>query len=592
MTGFCGYFNRREKCDASQNKRVFRESLARARSSLSRDPNHQRHEHVDVGERLFLVTFDNGAWWQGGFFRNEPDDIAWVSGNPLVPDSDGVSNDPKNSAWQVAKALATDTPSALIKSAGSFCAVSWLSSRNILRLCADKIALRPVYVYLDEDSCFFATSIRVLRSLLPMDLEVDDSGIAEFIYFSQNLGRKTIFKNVEVLTPGGILEIGRATIRRTAYFSWNDVPARKADFADCSRELYRLFMIATRRRAQGCTEVDAFLTGGMDSRSVVAALLDCGLRVRAFNYSYPKSADDVLGRMLAEKLPIDYFCYHSNPRDRLKINADYFALNAKIHFPPRTPHSEKTGRVIWSGDGGSVGLGHVYMTEETAALASGPTDEKRILKLFPGLDRPISRMVRRRLVGCLRSSAIDAMVEHWKSINPRQPSRKIFIYYLLNDQMRHLYHHYEQIDLSGIEFEMPFFDMDFLCYIASLDIDVFLRHKIYNHWLSEFAVPVDTTPWQAYPGHEPCPLPMPEHMLSQWATNWYGGETGANVAKEILDMMLDDSKSAVWKYLDKKWLLALSIVNRLGVRGYNYESDFARKVYEEIGGKLVFDLPK
>ena len=351
-------------------------------------------------------------------------------------------------------------------------------------------------------------------------------------------------------------------------------------------------MKATQRRTIGRTAVDAFLTGGLDSRSVVGSLLDCRLRIRTFNYSYPSSADDVLGRMLAERLRLEYVCYHSSPKDRLKINADYFALNAKSHFPRQIDEDQNIGRLIWSGDGGSVGLGHVYMTGEMVALASNEINSNVVSRLFRALDRPVSRLIDRSLDKDLRERATVSMIEYLESIKPTQPARRIYLYYLLNDQMRHLYHHYEQIDVSNIEFETPFFDMDFLSCIVSLPIEPFLMHKFYNRWLSEFAAPVDQTPWQAYPGHEPCPLPLPEDLLSQWGTNWYGGKVGADVARSVINTVLRDPQSSIWRYLNRRWLHVLRALNVLGIHRYNYETEFARRVYEEISGKLVFELSK
>lgn len=590
MTAFCGYFDRRNKrSDSTHGQCLLQEARDRARKTLSRNPRHKLHEYVETC--MFVVAFDNGAWRQGGFIRIDPAGVAWVSGNPLIPRDDGISNNPDESVRQAAMALANRNPVGLSRSAGSFSAVFWSPSEQKLRLCADKLALRPLYVYLDGDSCYFASSIRVLRSILPEGLEIDDTGIAQFIYLAQNLGQKTIFRNVEVVAPGTILEIGASITSHTSYFCWDTISPLEFDLATCSRNLYGLFIAATQRRAQGRIAVEAFLTGGMDSRSVVAALQDCGLKVRAFNHSYPNSADDILGRMVAEKLQVEYLCYHRNPKDRLKINTDYFALNAKSYFPRKTDEDENVGRLIWSGDGGSVGLGHVYMNRENVALAKNQIDENEILQLFPVFNHSISRLIYRSLTRQLRDFALRSMVEHWKFINPRQPSRRIFMYYLMNDQVRHLYHHFEQIDLSNIEFEMPFFDMDFLSFIVSLPIDPFLGHKFYNHWLSEFTASVDQTPWQAYPGHEPCPFPLPKNTVSQWSTHWYAGKVGTDIAKEVIKALLNDRHSPTWQYLNRRWLYALMVANALGIYGYNYETNFARRIYEEISGKLVFELP-
>ena len=590
MTAFCGCFHRQITSGApAEARNNLLEIKDRARVNLTRNRRHFVREYLDA--RMFLLAYDNGAWGSNDWIKTENISIAWVSGNPLIAGEDGVSNRPADSAAKVIASLASNDMSALARTAGGFSAVLWDSSKGKLRLCSDKLASRPLYVYLDRDSCYFASSIRVLRIMLAHDLDIDDEGLSQFIYFSQNLRSKTIFKNVSIVSPGAIFEVSAENETNIKYFNWNEIPPRQMDIDSCSRELYSLFIKATRRRIINNKSADAFLTGGMDSRCVVAALLDSDVKVRAFNYSYPDSADDILGHMLAEKLQVEYICYHSSPKDRLKINTDFFAMNAKAHFPRAVSTDDVCGRLIWSGDGGSVGLGHVYITEENVNLTSVPINESSVIRLFPGLNRPISRLISGSLTGDLREHAIRSVVDYFNIIEPTQPSRKIFLFYLLNDQMRHLYHHYEQIDLSDIEFEMPFFDMDLIEFIVSLPVDFFLGHRLYNRWLSEFTTRIDQTPWQAYPGHEPCPLPLPKNILTQWGTDWYGGKNSEEVSMTIIASLLRDPSSATWRYIQKKWLYALFIANSIGIHKYNYEAQFARTVYEEISGKLVFDLP-
>ena len=93
---------------------------------------------------------------------------------------------------------------------------------------------------------------------------------------------------------------------------------------------------------------------------------------------------------------------------------------------------------------------------------------------------------------------------------------------MANDQFRHLHHHYEFIDEYRCELMTPFFDSDFLRYLLSIPIDRFLGHAFYYNWMERFPASVREVPWQAYPGHLPCPLPLsPEEMQarSQWETS-------------------------------------------------------------------------
>src|SRR5262249_5552603 len=39
----------------------------------------------------------------------------------------------------------------------------------------------------------------------------------------------------------------------------------------------------------------------------------------------------------------------------------------------------------------------------------------------------------------------------------------------------------------------------------------------YTKWLARFGPVATSVPWQTYPGHEPCPLPVGPELHCQWA---------------------------------------------------------------------------
>ena len=207
MTAFCGYFDRRENYSAHQRIDKLNEIQSRAVNCLSRNPHHKIHEYVD--KDMFFIAFDNGAWQNTNHIRNTNASAGWVSGNPVITGPDGISNSPDDSARRVAHALESEHFEHLSVCSGSFSALLWSISRSSLLLCSDKLALRPIYVYLDDNCCYFSTTIRVLRSMLADELDLDDTGIAQFVCLAQNIGKKTVFKNVEIVPPSTVLEINR-----------------------------------------------------------------------------------------------------------------------------------------------------------------------------------------------------------------------------------------------------------------------------------------------------------------------------------------------------------------------------------------------
>lgn len=588
MTGFCGFFVRAaEGCGLPRDDMA--PLKAAAKRSLSRNARHVVETYDDGA--LFLAAFENGAWQANGALRRSNEGVGVVSGNPLVPGEDGVSNDPDTSARTVMDALSSGGFTALTRTVGGFAAVHWSHEARVLRLCADRVRQRPIYVHLTPKLCRFATSLRALRQLVAEPLRVCEQGLAEIIFFGRCLGERTIFHDVELVPPGSVLEVSGSQFRTVRYFDWSGLPVADEPEESVSRRLYALFKQAIARRLRRQTEADAFLSGGLDTRCVIAGLLEAGSRVRAFSYAYPNSADDVLSRLAAQRLGVEHIVAHARPADRLKINTDLYALYAKRHFPYTDGQNGKAARVIWSGDWGSFILGGGTGETESGAAAARSLDEATLYRLFPSLRTFPTRTVRKSARRRLRELAFAGLKAAMQALDPQRADRRLFHFYMLHDQSRVLYDHYEHIDLSDIELETPFYDMDFVSAVLSSHTDLFVGHRLYYKWITHFQAPVADVPWQAYPGHIPCPLPMPAGALNQWETDWYGGRVGAQVADEALRRVLKSRDAAFWRYGDRGFLSLLYLANRAGLHRYAYEGDYARRLFEEITGESIFPLP-
>lgn len=96
------------------------------------------------------------------------------------------------------------------------------------------------------------------------------------------------------------------------------------------------------------------------------------------------------------------------------------------------------------------------------------------------------------------------------------PARRFFLFLVENDQRTHLDGHFETILEHRQELWTPFLDGDFLTSVLSVPADAGMGHRFYDRWFRTLAPPVWSVPWQTYPGHVPCPVPIPEDLSYQW----------------------------------------------------------------------------
>ena len=515
------------------------------------------------------------GWWDGGARGQscgDRDDGSFgsVVGDPLLGDSPDT----------LLAALGFADLPALGRAEGQFAAWHWDDRAGVLSLCPDKLATRPVYLYRKGSRLVFATTMSDIRLLIGEELELDDSAVGEIIVFGQPLGIRTAYHNLQVLRPGELLRISADATERRRYHHWGAEAPLDVSYDDALDLMTERFLAALSRRLSGRGIEEAFLSGGMDSRAVVAGLVRLGVRVRTFGSSRPGSADDVLGVAAAEALGTEHVRY---VRDFVQFNSNHAEMAAR-HFPRML--GDSGARAIWTGHGGSVGMGHVYLTAENVAYGAHQADERTVQKLFPALAKRLTRLLPEHDLDRLRRRALSGALEEMAAFDHAPPQRRTFLFYMLNDQMRHSYRHFETFAETGVHYIMPFFDGGVLDLVMRLPIEWFLRHRFYNDWLARLSPAAASVAWQPYPGHLPGPVPMPSTIGYQWAKGVGRSRANRRHRKDVMQRVL------AWRWpnyslpIRKRFLQTAELLGELGVNRFGYEITFAQRLYESINGPI------
>jgi hypothetical protein len=489
------------------------ELIDQLRQHLSRHPGDQeRLLEIRTGSS-FVASLELGALGGSGAF--DADGLhAFVAGVPLLQPAGAEALGRDASLAQLAGELAAGRHEGLRASRGTFCLVV-AEDNGRLHLATDKCGVRPLYCWIQPDFVIFATAQRILEALQGMPRELDLQGVAEAACFGFPLADRTPYRDIVCLHAGEVLTVAGAQVQRKRYWRWDDV-APRTDAEPGPQRLYRIFRDAVHMRLGGDHAAAAFLSGGLDSRAIVAALRDEGVAVATSNFAPPESQDQGFGAMAAERLGTS----HSRLQKRPFMEGDPYSKASVLEWLAKAQTSAGAlprPQVIWSGDGGSVCMGAVYLTEPMyAALRAGKPDQA--LSIFRDFNRCYlsTRLMKPELGRQMQQQVEQGMRAELDDLHPHDPAHKMYLFLLLNDQRRHLFNHFETLDTTRIEFELPFFDGELIEAVLAEAADPFLRHVFYMDWLACFGGGVLEVPWQAYPGHVPCPLPTPEGMSYQW----------------------------------------------------------------------------
>jgi len=139
----------------------------------------------------------------------------------------------------------------------------------------DQMGVKPLYYVHTDEGVSFASEIKALRQLAEFDLSLDTSALRRYLTFLWCPGEQTPFRAVKKLAPGTVLTIRAGDISGKWSF-WNlptYAPRRSWTYQQCARDLRDLIDQSVARQMVSDTPIGAFLSGGLDSSSVVAAMV-------------------------------------------------------------------------------------------------------------------------------------------------------------------------------------------------------------------------------------------------------------------------------------------------------------------------------
>ncbi len=488
---------------------------ARLRASLSRNRSDQTQ--LQQGDGYAIAFADLGLLEGEGIVVDSSGALSVLAGTPLF-ESDGEHLSRGEELRKLHEAALRGASALLRTACGTFCAAFFDPTSRRVWLMADPLGLRPLYFAVDDGYLLFSTTLRALEELPLIHRKIDLSGLWQLSSLGFTFGGRTPYEAIRLVDAGTIAEVNAGQVRSHVYWRWDDVEQRRVPESEFRVTLFAAFRKSIERRLGKNRSSVAFLSGGLDSRVIVAGLKLTGATVHTLNFSPEGSADLALGRLAAEAIGTRHVEISTGPLDYWDRMVAAHATWLQGVAPEERPELPAQ---IWTGYGGETVLAPTNVTSEILALlANGRTDEaitafmKTESAGLPG--RMFPRAVRDAIANAPRAALHEELAR-----SKCDPGRRLHHLILSHNLRGHLARHHEDIDLRRLEFVLPFLDAALLRVVLSYPLEELMEHRLYHRWLGEFPPSTSAVPWQAYPGHEPCPLPMPAGVRVQWSDGWY-----------------------------------------------------------------------
>ena len=155
---------------------------------------------------------------------------------------------------------------------GMFAFGIWDRNRERLLLARDRLGIKPLYYALRGKQLAFGSEIKALLEVPDCPREIDPEAMQDFLTFGWIPAPKSIFRGIRKLPPAHTATFDASGLRLREYWDLDDSDELALSEEELQQQLCERLTEAVRVRLVSDVPLGAFLSGGVDSSSVVATM--------------------------------------------------------------------------------------------------------------------------------------------------------------------------------------------------------------------------------------------------------------------------------------------------------------------------------
>ena len=158
---------------------------------------------------------------------------------------------------------------------GYYVAVLYNKEENKVYLISDRFGYKPLHWGIVEGDLVWSSELKGFLAHAAFRPTIDQEAVKEFFGIGHLLEDRTWFQGVELVPPASVItfDIKDSKIEHRHYWSWSDIkPVNIADERELAEKIGQLFKESVRRRVKRNERIGISLSGGLDSRAILAAV--------------------------------------------------------------------------------------------------------------------------------------------------------------------------------------------------------------------------------------------------------------------------------------------------------------------------------
>mgnify|MGYP001559808458 CR=1 FL=1 len=191
---------------------------------------------------------------------------------------------------------------------GDFAFAIWDTQKKELFAARDRIGVKPFYYFHKNKSFIFASEIKAILQDKNFERKINITSFYNYLSRLSVWGNDTIFTGIRKLPPAHILRFKDGQLILKKYWDLDfshKLKGSEEEFAEC---IYQEFYKAVKRRLISDVPLGAFLSGGVDSSSIVAVMSKLSTNpVKTFSFGFTAQNTTVMNELDSARQVAKYY---------------------------------------------------------------------------------------------------------------------------------------------------------------------------------------------------------------------------------------------------------------------------------------------
>lgn len=187
---------------------------------------------------------------------------------------------------------------------GMFAFALWDKRKKRLLIARDRIGKKPLYYFWNKKKFIFASEIKAILLDKDVERDIDYQCLSDYLTMRYSQENRTMFKHVKKLEHGHYMILENKELKIKSYWK---IPSFNVRIQPKEYEVDKLIESAVRKRLMADVPIGVFLSGGLDSSTIVAYMSKLGVKTKTFSIGFNHPTDETFhARIIANKFRTEH----------------------------------------------------------------------------------------------------------------------------------------------------------------------------------------------------------------------------------------------------------------------------------------------